>query len=249
MPSYTRRRKRPSHSNSKIITGPLRSSYGYVVLPKGMNLYHVGIKTQCELPNKSVLFTTYHPSEWYIEDAFVSVIELQKDVRLLFMIDTIHNMRIYSALNNLTDIPGGNLLKMKSDNCKLWLPYLQREFLDGWFTSIENKTTVEFAIRNDPSILKLISCQPLQLQWNNSKFSSDGTLIPKNWGTVYPVYTKKPIHFIIPKRYEPLIVKYISQIQEQDTYGTAFSLLLKNAIITYTNEPFIKIHWDSICNV
>lgn len=258
MPSTTRRRKRASLHirttkrlrSSQRIMSPLRSSYGYIILPKGMHLYNVGIKSRCELPKKTIIFTTYHPSEWYFDDAFVSVIELQRDVELLFMIDIIRNMRIYSALNSLLDKNNSNLMKMKSDNCTMWTQYLQEENLDGWFTTIENKSPVEFAIHNDPSILKLISCEPLQRNWTNSYYSrKNGMLIPKDWGTIYPVYTEKSIQFIIPKRYEIMLETYKTQVQEQDTNGTALYLLLKNGKITYTNEPFTKIQWNYICDI
>lgn len=245
MPTITRRRKRTStmrSNNRQPIMGPLRSSYGYIVLPKGMRLYHVSIKSQCDLPKKSIVFTTYHPSEWYFEDTFVSVIELQRDVHLLFMIDLIRNMRIYSALNTLLGIPNSNLMKMKSDNCTLWSNYLQAEQLDGWFTAIENKSPVEFAIRNDPTILQLISCEPLQHNWRNSYYSmTNDTIIPKNWGTLYPIYNEKHVQFFIPKRYEQMIELYKKQVEEEDTNGTALYLLLKNGKITYTNKPFTKI--------
>ena len=225
------------------------TSYGSITLPKGMKLYHASASKICSLPNKPVLFLTLHPSEWYMEDAHIAVIELQRDVTLLFMIKDIKEMRIISSLNDFLGKPNSNLAKMNYDNVKQWIPYLQNEGLDGWMSSIENKTAIEFAIINDMSIINIVDCLPIQYNWSNStvNYNDDNTytLKPKNWGTVYPLYTfMYPVKIHIHERFRDKIEAYKKKVSEDDPFGTAFSVLLENASISYFDGVIDKsIRW------
>jgi hypothetical protein len=219
---------------------PLETSYGKIILQKGTRLYHASMNSLCSLPEKPMVFMTYHPSEWYMNDSHVSVIELQRDVSLLFMVSLIKQMRVYSSLNNYL-INESNLAKMDYSKVKCWLPFLQKEGLDGWFSSIENKTAVEFAVINDPSILKLVECQPIQFDWKNSSYRND-QLERKNWGNLYTLSTF-PVKMILNRRFQQQIEDYQKQIQDEDPDGTAFSLLLKNAEISYIDAPLKPIRW------
>lgn len=222
----------------------LRLSYGVVILPKGTHLYHISGEKLCTLPNKPVLFTTLHPSEWYMEDTYISVIELQRDVSLLFMIKAIHRLRIISALNDYLGIPNSNLQKQNYNKIKEWLPFFHKENLDGWFSSIENKSAVEFAIMNDINILKIVNCIPIRFNWNNSSYNKDMIIIPKQWGTEYPISSIKiPVTFILNRRYKPMIETYRKQIEDEDPRGTAFSILLENAKVIYFDSPLETIRW------
>ena len=224
-------------------TNKLKSSYGVVVLPKGTRLYHAGIKKRCSLPEKPVIFMTLHPSEWSYEEFHISVVELQRDVTLLFMVKDIYRMRLYSSLNMYLE-NGTNLAKMDSNKIQCWIPFLKNETLDGWFSSIENKTAIEFAIMNDPTILKIIECLPITFNWTNSTYNRNMSLVPKNWGTRYPISsTILPVKFILNSRFKPQIEKYQEQIAEEDPNGTAFSILLKNAEIDYFDAPLETIKW------
>jgi len=138
---------------------------------------------------------TLHPSEWYVEDCNVSVIELQREVILDFRVERIHGMRIFSTRSQGTQ--DGH----------------------GWFSSINNRTSVMFAVVNDPSVVKVVECAPILYDWTNTS--------PKNWGTTYRV-TTAPIRFVLNSRYKP-------QIEEYEMEGTdaAFSVLLKTASIEY----------------
>jgi hypothetical protein len=69
-------------------------------------------------------------------------------------------------------------------------------------------------------------------------------LIPKNWGTKYKISSyNNPIKFILNSRFKPQIEEYIRVVSEQDIDGTAFSLILKNADISYFDAPLEKIDW------
>ena len=187
---------------------------------------------------------TLHPSEWYSEDAHVSVIELKRDVNLLFMVREIHAFRILSALNDFIGTQRGNMIKMDCEKVKKWIPYLQQESLDGWFSSIENKTAVEFAILNDPNILDIVECEPIIFNWNNSTYNNNNALVPKKWGSVYPIHSQThPISLIINSRFQPQIENYIRRVSDEDSRGTAFSILLENANITYVNSRLHAFNW------
>lgn len=222
--------------------GKLKSSYGVVVLPKGTRLYHASINKLCALPQKPVLFMTLHPSEWYTDDSHISVIELQREVTLLFMVKMIHRMKVISSLNSYLENGASNLAKMDYEKIKCWLPFLKKEKLDGWFSSIENKTAVEFAVLNDPSILKIIECLPITFNWSNTTYNNTNELVPKNWGTTYKV-TTAPIRFVLNSRYKPQIEEYEKQVEKEDPMGTAFSVLLKTARIEYFDAPLETIKW------
>lgn len=241
MPSRTRKNTKRKHKQSG---GNLRSSYGVLTLQKGTRLYHASSNALCTLPDKPVLFLTLHPSEWYMEDSHISVIELQRDVSLLFMVKLIHNMRVYSALNDFIGQKNSNLAKMDYENIKMWLPDLQKEYLDGWFSSIENKTSVEFAIFNDPTLLKLINCIPIQYNWTNSTYTNDMNLVPKKWGTLFPITTYVlPVHLELNSRFKSQIQAYINRVKEEDPLSTAFSHLLENAVISYFDAPQEVFTW------
>lgn len=245
MSSTRRNKSKRKESRKKHMSGgSLRSSYGTVILKKGTRLYHTSATELCELPDKPVIFMTLHPSEWHIENTHVSVIELQRDVSLLFMVKLIHNVRIFSSLNDYLDSNSNNLTKMQYDKIKTWLPNFKRESLDGWMSSIENKTAIEFAIINDPSIIKLVDCLPIQYNWSNSTYNNNYEFVPKKWGTAYPLYTKQyPIEFHIHSRFRPQIESYKQIMEESDMLGTAFSVILENAEITYFDGPVETIKW------
>jgi len=158
-------------------------------------------------------------------------------------------MRIFSALDNLLGKENSNLTKMNYDNIRPWIPFLQKESLDGWISSIEGKTAIEFAIVNNPSIIKIIDCVPLLYTWRNSRYSNNLTdFIPKEWGNTYPIHSKiQPVKFILHIRFRPQIEAYSARVEEEDAKGTAFSILLENADITYFNGgPVKQIRWPCV---
>jgi len=238
---FTRKRTSLSHKKKE---SPLRTSYGIVRLPKGTRLYHMSANPFCETPIKPILFTTLHPSEWYMEGTYISVFELQTEVILLFMVKTIHTLRVISALNDFLGIHSSNLAKQNYTRILQWIPSLEKEHLDGWFSSIENKSTVEFAILNRPSVLKLVECIPIRFNWNNSSYTDTMEIIPKQWGTTYPISSLQlPVKFILNSRFKSMIEAYKSQIDKEDPRGTVFSILLENAEISYFDAPIEKIQW------
>ena len=179
--------------------------------------------------------------------AFVSTIELQTDVSVLFMVESIRGMRVYSALTTFLGKNGSNLAKMKTENLLKWIPLLQKENLHGWFSSIENKTAVEIALMNDDSVIKIVDCKPLQYNWTNSKYNNvfgSFSLVPKKWGTYEISTMSRPVKIRLNRRFQSQIEEYQKRVEEEDLRGTAFSVLLENAEISYFDAPLQKCVWD-----
>jgi hypothetical protein len=226
----------------------LRTSYGIVTLKKGTILYHTSKTSLEELSsNIPLLFTTLHPSEWSITDNYISKIELQRNVSLLFMVDKIKDSTIYSALSIFLGVPNSNIeAKRNNELVKCWIPELIKEKLDGWFTSIENGDMVEFAIFSDPTILKIIDFSEYKNNSKNIVYNSNNNsiLMPKNWGINYPISCKsKPVKMVLNIRFKPQIKEYIKYVEKENPNGTVFYIILKNAKIKYFEAPIEKIKW------
>jgi len=223
--------------------GSLRTSYGTVRVPKGSILYHATTSNTCILPDKPMLFTTLHPSDWYAEDIYISVIELQRDIELLFMVSLIHKTRIFSSLNKYLGENNTNLAKMNYGRIKSWLPFLQSEKLDGWFSSIENGYAIELALIHDPTILKILECNPIRYNWTNSKYVNN-SITPKHWGSVYPLSaTTIPFQLVLNERYRTQIENYKKLIASEEPLSTTLSIILENADINYFEGAVDDIKW------
>jgi hypothetical protein len=236
----------------------LKEKYGSVLLKKNTILYHTTDqfceKTQnCEdshivsnsqyetdkefhcNPNKPLLFLTFHPSEWEGANYYVVKIILKKDIELLFMISGFRKHFIYSSLNELNN--NRNIMSKLSNKKKLCIvKKLKDEKLDGWFSSIENKSQIEVALINDNELFTIISFEKLTRNWRNGN-NLNNKLTCKNWGTKYEISTLYlPVIFDINERYKLMIEEYIKYgLESNFPYEYILQVILKNAIIKYHN--------------
>ena len=213
----------------------LKTSYGTIKLQKGTILYHVSRDKIYNIPNEPVLLTTLHPSGLslgYIHNHYIAKIELQKDISLCFMINTIRYTYIYPAINR----SARSLYKQEL------ISHLENEKFDGWFSSVDNMDTNEIAIFNkDTDLFKFINCEPDIYDWNNR--------FPKNWGTTYTISTITiPLTFILNIRFKSKIESYLSYMIESNQDDTVFYKILNNAIIEYIDVPYNKLQWISDLN-
>jgi len=214
----------------------LRSIYGTMILPKGSILYHTSddlfiYKSEMDKP---MLFCTFHPSEYTGDNKYVYFIKIKKELSLLFMIDSIINIKIYSSLNKITNHPNKNLAKKHNDVLHDVVNELKKETFDGWFSSIENKGFVEISIINDKKLFEVIDTQKLNRNWRNGN-NSNNQITVKNWGKKYEICTiKNPITLNINKKYESMIIKY-KEYEEKSNFPLEyiFQVILDNAIINY----------------
>jgi hypothetical protein len=192
-------------------------------LKKDTILYHTTDEEFTYRPNKQILFLTFHPSEWEETNDYVVRIRLKKDVELLYMISEFKKHFIFSS--NEFDNFEKELRKLK---------------LDGWLSSIDNKSQIEVAIMNDPEIFEKVSFENLKRDWRNGN-NLNGKKSCKNWGKLYPISSRTlPVIFFLNIRYKKMIDEYIQfGLQSKYPFEYVFQVILENAIIHYHNEEFI----------
>ncbi len=201
----------------------LKSTNGTVILKKDTILYHATDEEFSYRPDLQ-LRTVFHPSEWTgYDNEYIVKIRLKRDIKVLFWISGF--MKHY-VLSNQTE-------KKSKD----FLEKIRKEKLDWWFSSIENRSHIEVAIANDPSIFEAGPSEPLRRNWRNGNCLG-GNATSKNWGEAYPVSSRKlPLSFHLNARYKPLIEEYIRYGCES-TYPLEYALqvILENAIINYLDQ-------------
>lgn len=186
----------------------IRMSGAVLILQKGTVLY--SIRTNVE---KSWMLLVFHPSEGYrSSEDFVTPVELLQDVTLEFRIKNMRHMRLFAASE--PDI----------HPCE-----------DGWITSVDNQEKVRIFMRNDPTVLGVIGFEPMDWSWRNGRIAHDGgSLVPKDWGTAYPIGTVScPAKFRLPLSFKQKIEEYKADVERDDPEGAAFYMVLKNAEIEY----------------
>jgi hypothetical protein len=130
----------------------LKSTYGSLIIKKDTILYHATDEEFSYKPEKKLLYTIFHPSEWIGYDSeYIVRIQLKRDIEVLFFIT---GFRKHYVLSNQEEKKSPEFLEK-----------LQKENLDGWLASIENQSHVEVAIINDPTIFEVISFEPLRKNW------------------------------------------------------------------------------------
>ena len=214
----------------------LRSIYGEIIIQKGSILYHTSddLFTYQNNIDKPMLFCTFHPSEYTGDNKYVHYIKIKKDLSILFMIDSIKNIKIYSSLNQITNHPNKNLAKKHNYVLQDVANELKKETFDGWFSSIENKGFVEIALMNDKKLFEVVDSQILNRNWRNGN-NANNQITLKNWGKKYEICTiKNPITLNIHQKYEIMIIKY-KEYEKKSNFPLEyiFQVILENATINY----------------
>lgn len=219
---------------SEYNVAELKSSLGIVKLLKGTRLYYYGynwFNSNFTLSEKLFLRTYLHPSDHPCKrnNEIITVIELLKDITLLFMIHSINYSIIVTYLNNYIDFLNINLPEKKRNlTDKKLINAWQNEGIDGWLSSIKNND-IDVVIFNDPSIYKIIETKPILFDWSND--------IIKKWGIIYPVYIiQYPTEMILNSKYKSQIDNYKQFIENNNPDGTTLALLLKYSNIIYIDK-------------
>jgi hypothetical protein len=199
----------------------LKSTYGSLIIKKDTILYHLTDEEFLYKPEKKLLYTILHPSEWIGYDSeYIVRIRLKRDIEVLFFIS---EFRKHYVLSNQDEKKSAEFLEK-----------LQKENLDGWLSSIENRSHVEVAIINDPTIFEVISFEPLRKNWRNGNCLG-GISECKNWGTLYPISSRTiPIVLHLNEKYKRLIEEYIQYgLESKYPFEYAFQVILENAYKKY----------------
>jgi len=199
----------------------LKSAYGSLIIKKDTILYHATDEEFLYMPEKKLLYTIFHPSEWVGYDSeYIVRIQLKRNIEVLFFIT---GFRKHYVLSN-----------QEEKKSPAFLEKLAEENLDGWLASIENRSHVEVAIMNDPSIFEVISFESLRKNWRNGNCLGR---IPecKNWGTLYPISSRLiPVIFQLHEKYRRLIEEYIQYgLNSKYPFEYVFQVILENAQIQY----------------
>lgn len=65
----------------------LKSAYGSLIIKKDTILYHATDEEFSYKPDKKLLYTIFHPSEWVGYDSeYIARIQLKRDIKILFYI-------------------------------------------------------------------------------------------------------------------------------------------------------------------
>jgi hypothetical protein len=195
----------------------LKSTYGSLIIKKDSILYHLTDKEFSYKPDKKLLYTIFHPSEWAGYDSeYVARIQLKRDIEVLFFIA---GFRKHYVLSN-----------QEEKKSPAFLEKLAEEKLDGWLASIENRSHVEVTVLNDPTIFEVLSFEPLRKNWRNGNCLG-GIPEYKNWGTLYPISSKTiPIVLHLNEKYKRLIEEYIQYgLESKYPFEYAFQVILENA--------------------
>jgi hypothetical protein len=182
-----------------------------------------------------MFFLTFHPSEYIKnEEEYVTKIVLNKDISLFFMVSSIKGLRILPLLHLLVNTPGKNLAKQHDSKLECFVKYLKDDSFDGWFSTIEGKTSVEVALINDPNLFTVLDSEEVIWDWTNSYYNNTDTLVSKGWGNTYPIVKDKVV-LNINKIYKKMIEEYMNNTEDPD--GNSFQLILKNSVIHYIDSP------------
>jgi hypothetical protein len=199
----------------------LKSTYGSLIIKKDTILYHATDEEFSYKSDKKLLYTIFHPSEWIGYDSeYIVRILLKRDIEVLFFITGFRKHYVLSS--------------QEEKNSAEFLEKLAEENLDGWLASIENRSHVEVAIMNDPTIFEVISFEPLRKNWRNGNCLG-GIPECKNWGKLYPISSRLiPVVFQLNEKYRRLIESYIRYMQKSKyPFEYALQVILENARIQY----------------
>jgi hypothetical protein len=228
----------------------LKRSFGTVKLLKGTKLYYFGKNLyNClfTLSDELFLRTYLHPSDkpCKVSRDVVTVIELQRDVTLIFMISSIQSSYIRAYLNLYLDISNLEELKPQPEDTERILKdhklieAWQSEGFDGWISSVNGENrNLDVVLFNNSEVFKVIDSKPIIFDWSNWYI--------KTWGTAYPVsIIQYPPEMTLNVRYKNQFEAYQDYMKDNPN-GTTLCILLNNATIHYIDTPYIPVICSSI---
>lgn len=152
------------------------------------------------------------------------------------MINDFRKAHINSSLNELSN-NRDYLSKLKNTRKYCFREYLLKEDLDGWFLSIENRTTIEVALINKLDTYEIISKESLLNNFSNllNRNNRNNLLANKKWGILFNISSiDYPLIFNINERYKEKIKEYLDYCSKFGFINDfVFQVILGNSIINY----------------
>ena len=161
------------------------------------------------------------------------------------MIEKFKKKYIFSSLSSFINNKNENLAKKYNSNLYCFVNELKNENFDGWFTSIENKSTVEVSLINNLDLFETIKTEELRRNWRNAN-NLNNIITIKNWGKKYPICSiKKNIIFKLNDRYKKIIEEYIDYGLKSDfPYDNVLNIIFDNAEFYYSKyDSNYQIKW------
>jgi len=227
-------------NNSKINI----KDYGIMILKKDSILYHTSDNSLLDINNKNIdfLFCSFHPYDYEgINSKYVNIIKLKKDIKLFFMVSELKinksNKRIHSAFSNFFNKDKKNLSIINNNKITEFANKLNHTKLDGWFSSIEDKSGIEVALLNNKNLYECIGANNFNSNWNFI-YENNNNKSYINIGKKYKICTnEEPAILIINEKFKNNIEKYKKRISSENFIPTTIvEIVLYNAIILYFDK-------------
>jgi len=227
----------------------MREFYGEVIIKKDSILYHTSNDLFSLKSEKDYhfLFCTFHPSEWYYGEEYITFITLKKDISLFFMIEFNNNSVPFSCLSKITN---NNIHLLKITHTKSQLLYYSNELknnnFDGWFNSnVIDKTFIEVGLINDKNIFEILKTEKIKKDWCRHN-NANNIVTQKKWGLKYKICSIEiPVIFRLNKRYKEHIEKYLENAINNKFYlKYVFQILLINSELYYHDGDLKYIYWN-----
>lgn len=203
--------------------GPLQDTYGELILKKDTILYYSSPDICNKYSTDPLIFLTFHPLEFVENDSgHVTKIILNKDVHLLFMIET-DGDRMRPALVKTDEEDDYSVLHNK----------LSQELFDGWLTLHNTNASIEVVLVNNPDIFSIGISSQLKRDWKLWYYIGNSLFIRTNWGTNYNIYIYDfPVVLNIHRIYADMIDSSIEDGKKRYN-SVMIAIIIRNATIKY----------------
>ncbi len=201
--------------------------------------------------NVPIIHLTFHPSEFELYEKYISKIKLNRDIKLLFLLDNKMGKRknILPVLDEILECKKDYYRRIEDESLKDISDLLKKNNLDGYFSTKThgNKRHIytEIGLINDLNIYSIVKTSELKRCWSELYIEKCDKRI-KRWDNKYKICSiERPIQFDLNIRYKDLID--ISKAQEKINAKmphkfllsgytfkiNTFDIILENAIINY----------------
>jgi hypothetical protein len=188
------------------------------------------------------LFCSFHPYDYEgINSKYINIIRLKRDIKIFFMVSELKinksNKKKYSAFSNFFNQDKKNLSVINKNKITDFANKLNHTKLDGWFSSIEDKSGIEVALLNNKNLYECIGANNFNSNWNFI-YENNNNKSYINIGKKYKICTiEKPAILIINEKFRNNIEKYKKSISSENFIPTTIvEIVLNNAIILYFDK-------------
>jgi len=214
--------------------------YGIMILKKDSILYHTSEINLSGIYNKSkqFIFCSFHPYDYEGHNSkYVNLIKLKKDVKLFFMISKLKidksNKRLISSFSNFFNTNKTDLISIDKKKIIEFKKKLISKKLNGWFSSIEDKTGIEVALINSKKIYECNRVNNFNSNWNFI-YGENNNNSYLNFGMKYKICTiENPAILILNEKFKKEIEKFKKRISKDFLPTSIIEIVLHNAIISY----------------